>query len=55
MGDAGWHEVYRVADGRAEGFVFTKTEAMWLRACWLATGALKDRPTPGTGGGTGQG
>ena len=55
MGDAGWHEVYRVADGRAEGFVLTKTEAMWLRACWLATGALKYRPTSGTGGGTGQG
>jgi len=28
---------------------------MWLRACWLATGALKNRPTPGTGGGTRQG
>jgi len=26
-----------------------------LRACWLATGALKARPTPATGGGTGQG
>ena len=55
MGDAGWHDAYRVADGQAEGLVLTKTEAMWLRACWLATGALKDRPTPGTGGGTGQG
>src|SRR5438128_1626094 len=52
MGDAGWHDAYRVADGQAEGLVLTKTEAMWLRACWLATGGLKDRPTPGTGGGT---
>ena len=55
MGDAGWHEAYRVADGRAEGLVLTKTEAMWLRACWLATGALKDRPTPGTGDASGRG
>ena len=52
MGDAGWHDAYRVEDGQAEGLVLTKTEAMWLRACWLATGGLKDRPTPGTGGGT---
>jgi len=54
MGDTGWHDAYRVEDGQAEGLVLTKTEAMWLRACWLATGALKDRPTSGTGG-TGQG
>ena len=54
MGDAGWHDGYRVKDGHAEGLVLSKTEAMWLRACWLATGALKDRPTPGPGGGTGQ-
>jgi hypothetical protein len=51
MGDAGWDEAYRVKDGRAEGLVLGKSEAMWLRACWLATGALRDRPTPGTGGG----
>jgi hypothetical protein len=55
MGDAGWHDVHRIRDGQAEGLVLTETEAMWLRACWLATGALKDRPTPGTGGGTRQG
>lgn len=55
MGDAGWHDTYRVEDGQAEGLLLGKTEAMWLRACWLATGALKDRPTPGAGGGTGQG
>jgi hypothetical protein len=47
MGDTGWHEVHRVKDGQAEGLVLTKTEAMWLRACWLATGALKDRSTHG--------
>src|SRR2546428_7481192 len=33
MGDAGWHDAYRVADGQAEGLLLTKTEAMWLRAC----------------------
>ena len=48
MGDAGWRDVRRVADGKAEGLVLTQTEALWLRACWLATGGLKDRPTPGT-------
>jgi hypothetical protein len=55
MGDAGWHDAYRVRDGQAEGLLLGKSEAMWLRACWLATGALKDRPAPGPGGGTGQG
>ena len=55
MGDAGWHDTYRVEDGHAEGLLLGRTEAMWLRACWLATGALKDRPAPGAGGGTGQG
>ena len=55
MGDAGWHDAHRVEDGQAEGLVLTKTEALWLRACWLATGALRDRPTPGTCGGARQG
>ena len=48
MGDAGWHDAHRVADSQAEGLVLTKAEAMWLRACWLATGGLKDRPTSAT-------
>jgi len=48
MGDAGWHDARRVARGQAEGLLLTKTEALWLRSCWLATGGLKDRPTPGT-------
>ena len=52
MGDAGWHDTFRVKDGQPEGLLLGKTEAMWLRACWLATGALKVRPTPGTDGGT---
>ena len=47
MGVAGWHDAHRVKDGQAEGLLLTKTEAMWLRACWLATGALKDRSTHG--------
>ena len=51
MGDAGWHDAYRVKDGQAEGLLLSKTEAMWLRACWLATGGLKVRPTPGADGG----
>ena len=55
MGDAGWHDAYRVKDGRAEGLLLGTTEAMWLRACWLATGAVRDRPAPGPGGGTSPG
>lgn len=43
MGDAGWDSVYRVVDGRLEGAAVTAAEATWIRACWLATGALKDR------------
>ena len=55
MGDTGWHDAHRVKDGQAEGLVLTKTEAMWLRTCWLATGGLKDRPTPGTDDASGRG
>jgi len=47
MGDAGWHDAHRIRDGQAEARLLTKTEAMWLRTCWLATGALKDRSTHG--------
>jgi hypothetical protein len=54
MGDAGWHDTFRVTDGQAEGRLLGKTEATWLRACWLATGALKERPTPRPRGETGQ-
>jgi hypothetical protein len=52
MGDADWHDVHRVEDGQAEGLSLTETEAMWLRACWLATGGLKDpaHPRPGRSG-----
>ena len=42
-GDAGWHTAYRVTDGQVPGLVVTTAEAMWLRACWLATGGAKDR------------
>jgi hypothetical protein len=55
MGDAGWHDVHRVHDGRAEGLVLTESEALWLRACWLATGGVKGRPAPATDGGPPQG
>jgi hypothetical protein len=55
MGDAGWHDAHRVVDGQAEGLVLGKAEAMWLRACWLATGGLQDHPTPGGGKTSGRG
>ena len=42
MGDAGWDSVHRVVDGRIEGAMVTEAEATWIRACWLATGALKN-------------
>jgi len=41
MGDAGWERNYRVSEGRPLGLVLSDAEATWLRACWLATGALK--------------
>jgi hypothetical protein len=43
MGDAGWDNVYRVVDGRAEGLILDEADATWIRACWLATGAGKAR------------
>ena len=41
LGDAGWEQVYAVQDGAAEGLVLTKAERVWLQACWMATGALR--------------
>ena len=46
MGDAGWNNVHRVVDGRVEGVTVDRAEAAWIRACWLATGALKTSSTP---------
>ena len=43
MGDAGWDNVYRVVDGCIEGCKVTEAEATWIRACWLATGALQEQ------------
>jgi hypothetical protein len=48
MGDAGWEDARRVSDGQAPWLRLTKAEAWWLRACWLATGGLEERPTPRT-------
>ncbi len=50
MGDVGWHETRRVVQGQAEGLRLTNSEALWLRACWLATGERRDRPTRGPAG-----
>ena len=44
---------HRIRDGQAEARLLTKAEAMWLRACWLATAAVKDRSTHGGGKGGG--
>ncbi len=48
MGDAGWDEVHRVVNGRLEGVTVNQAEAAWIRACWLATGALNQRLVPST-------
>ena len=36
MGETGWGKAHRVVDGRTEGIILTESEAMWIRACWLA-------------------
>jgi hypothetical protein len=46
MGDTGWDNVHQVVDGKIEGLMLDRAEATWLRACWLASGALKKRPEP---------
>jgi cold shock CspA family protein len=43
MGDAGWENEYSVVNGCIEGVKVTEAEATWIRACWLATRALKER------------
>ena len=39
MGDTGWQVVHQVMSGRAEGVILAEPERMWLRACWMASGA----------------
>ncbi len=40
MGDAGWEEPTKVVDGQAQGLVLSRSEELWLRACWeAATGS----------------
>jgi len=51
MGDAGWHVVHRVVNGEVAGLLLSKTELAWLRACWMATGLLKERLQAGLDGG----
>ena len=41
MGDAGWQDVYPVVDGEVPGLVLNKAEAVWVLACWLATGGSR--------------
>jgi hypothetical protein len=48
MGDAGWDKVHRIVNGRVEGVTVNQAEAAWIRACWLATGALSQRLVPNT-------
>ncbi len=48
MGDAGWDKVHRVVNGRLERVNANEAEAAWIRACWLATGALNQRLVPST-------
>ena len=42
MGDAGWHDVHRVVNGEVAGLLLSNAELSWLRACWMATGGLKE-------------
>ena len=49
MGDAGWGAVHPVVNGEAEDLRLTGAERTWLRACWLATGAISDNARPGAG------
>lgn len=41
MGDTGWERSYSVVDGEVAGPNLTEAERTWIRACWLATGALR--------------
>jgi hypothetical protein len=36
MGDNGWEEAIPVMDGEATDTILTKSESLWLRACWFA-------------------
>jgi hypothetical protein len=55
LGDAGWGNAYRVVDGRAQGVILGEAEALWIRACWLATGAVRQRSGRVRGGDCGDG
>ena len=35
-GDAGWQNVFPVADGRADGVILGRDELQWLQTCWTA-------------------
>ena len=41
LGDSGWDASYPIVDGRPDGLKVTDAEATWIRACWIATHALR--------------
>jgi hypothetical protein len=41
MGDTGWDRSFSVVNGEVAGPNLTEAERTWIRACWLATGALR--------------
>lgn len=41
IGDNGWESPAHVVGGKAEDLVLGETEALWLKACWLAAIALQ--------------
>ena len=48
MGDTGWGKAHRVVNGRPEGIILTESEAVWIRACWLASGVQGTLGTSGS-------
>jgi hypothetical protein len=39
LGDAGWETPHAVIDGTVPDLVLSKSERLWLRACWQAATA----------------
>ncbi len=38
-GDVGWNDRFEVQDGTVPDLKLSREESMWLKACWIATGA----------------
>ena len=43
-GDAGWEAAYPVVNGEVSDLKLPDAERTWLRACWLASGASRQKP-----------